>query len=364
MKCLPVDIITSIQRRIAPQLLTDADYSTVEEILLQQYSVRQTYVASAVNFLHCKQKSDQSIEDYGRTLNALAAKCNYKQCCYDLLLKQVFIANLQSKHIMSTLLQKADGLSFNETLQKAKLLQQIKDDTEVIQKYDRSVNTLQTAKSPTVSETYTCYRCGAVAKHHINDCFAKNLTCNHCKKTGHIKNVCKQLQKKFSKPAVSPVQHHQKGFSSAQPLGINRARHSGAPPIRELQTAHQATPLNLQQECAGTYATTSCGQPSVQALNSVSTTEQSTAITRAPSTFGCTCGRQRDDHIHTPPPLHSAALQAPPAELSVPSTAAHPSTADARGFTAVSHPSTADEQLQEDGNISGIDSNICNSFLL
>ena len=37
-KFLPVNIITSIQRRIAPRLITEVSYAEVEEILLQQFS--------------------------------------------------------------------------------------------------------------------------------------------------------------------------------------------------------------------------------------------------------------------------------------------------------------------------------------
>lgn len=200
IKSLPITIITAIQRRIAPKQLTSVDYDEVEALLLQQFSVRETYVASAVKFLHYRQKPGENIEDYGRSLNALASKCNYKQCCYDNLLKQVFIANMNSQHIMASLLQKADSLSFNETLSRAKMLQQIRDDTEVIQNYDRtaSVQVLQNSSQISLPDNYVCYRCGSIAKHNVNECYAINMTCNHCKKVGHLKNMCKQLNKKRS----------------------------------------------------------------------------------------------------------------------------------------------------------------------
>ena len=283
IKSLPVNLISSIQRRIAPKLLTDSDYDEVENILLQQFSIKQTYVASAVKFLHCKQKPDQSIEEFGNELNSLAAKCNYKQCCSDLLLKQVFIANLNSKYIMSTLLQKADDMSFNETLQKAKLLQQIRVDTEVIQSYDRShIHAVQQPAPSVVPDSYVCYRCGAVAKHHINDCFAKNLTCNHCKKVGHLKNVCRQLQKKSSKGGSAQQFAHR---------GVRPSAHSvvtATPPTRQLHSERSANP---DMGCAASsevvkYAVNSTEQhyPTVSHTNART---QNTTIDAVNTSAGC-----------------------------------------------------------------------------
>ena len=70
-----------------------------------------------------------------------------------------------------------------------------------MQTYDNasSLHELQTTLPASVPENYTCYRCRAVAKHHINDCFAKRLTCNYCCKSGHLKNVCKQFSKQSLK---------------------------------------------------------------------------------------------------------------------------------------------------------------------
>lgn len=238
IKSLPVDIITSIQRRIAPKLLTTVDYDSVEEILIQQYSVQQTFVAAAIQFLHYKQKPEQSIEEYGRNLNSLAAKCSYKQCCSDTLLKQVFIANLRSPQIMSTLLQKADSLSFNESLQKAKLIQQVMDDTKIINTYDGRSNDIYSVQRTTatqVTDSYKCYRCGALGKHHITNCFAIHLVCNHCKKVGHIRKVCRQLKKQLVGKEATAQQHQEIG-SSQRNHGFLRASASKAVPIQQLHT--------------------------------------------------------------------------------------------------------------------------------
>ena len=50
---LPVNIISDLQRRFAPTLLTDATYDEIHDHLLQKYSSSKSAIGASVQFLTC-----------------------------------------------------------------------------------------------------------------------------------------------------------------------------------------------------------------------------------------------------------------------------------------------------------------------
>lgn len=205
IKALPVNIITDLQRRIAPVLLSDASYDDLETNLMSQFSIKKSTTGAAVKFLSYKQEQGQSIEHYAQTLNNLAAQCEYKSCCLDRLLKDAFIAGLNSPTILSSILQGSDSMDFRACVEKAKLLQQLRHDAEsmhssvrstVVHSTSEDLSDVHKINSPsTVPADYVCMRCGARAKHLVHKCFALNVMCNTCGKKGHISRVCHQRRK-------------------------------------------------------------------------------------------------------------------------------------------------------------------------
>ena len=82
-RALPVNIITDIQRRLKPTVLTAATYSQIEENLKAQFEVKKSVIGSAVKFISRKQKANESIETYAKILNDLAPQCDYSDCCHN-----------------------------------------------------------------------------------------------------------------------------------------------------------------------------------------------------------------------------------------------------------------------------------------
>ena len=132
IKALPVSIISDLQRRLAPVLLTDASYDDIHDNLLQQFSSQKSTIGSSVQFLTCKQQHRQSFEEYARQLNSLASPCNYPSTCLDRLLHDTFVAGISNSAILSSLIQVCDQLSFRETVERAKLLETYRQDVDSI----------------------------------------------------------------------------------------------------------------------------------------------------------------------------------------------------------------------------------------
>lgn len=155
-----------------------------------------------MQFLNRKQKADETIENYARVLNDLASNCKYQNCCLDRLLRDAFISGLKSSHILGGLLQDCennDKKSFNDCVDKAKLLEQISHDAHDIRPnenvYAVKSDKYGKNKSSNVPQNYTCIRCGSKGKHLARNCYALDMTCNQCQRTGHLSKACKSNKK-------------------------------------------------------------------------------------------------------------------------------------------------------------------------
>ena len=110
------------------------------------------------------------------------------------MLRDTFVSGLYSTKILQTLLHNAsEEKSFNDCVEKAKLIEQVTADAQDIKFEPKSVSTaFKVTSSPaTFPPNYKCNRCGAYRKHLTKNCFALKLKCKSCNKTGHLQKVFK-----------------------------------------------------------------------------------------------------------------------------------------------------------------------------
>lgn len=189
LKALPVQVITDLQRRITPTKLSGVTYDTIKQKLIGQYQTKKSVVAASVKFLNYKQSKDQTIEEFAKCVNDLAANCKFRDCCRDRLLRDVFIAGLHSDFILRTILQDTEENTFNQCVDRAKLIEQITvDATDIKAEGNLEAGSAFTIKPDT---TYVCIRCAARGQHFANKCYAINWTCKKCQKKGHIAKACR-----------------------------------------------------------------------------------------------------------------------------------------------------------------------------
>ncbi|XP_068237075.1 uncharacterized protein [Palaemon carinicauda] len=200
VKSLPVNVVTDVQRRLKPVKLSDATYENIKEKLISQHEIKKSVIGATVQFLNRKQLPDESIENYARALNGLCSNCNYKYCRRDRSLQDPFVSGLRSASILSGLLQDCENKSFNECVEKAKLLTTFSADAQDIKlecnhhtSYKVTEHRAKGIKK--VPTSYICIRCGQQANHFTNDCFAMKLKCMKCQKTGHLARCCKSTAK-------------------------------------------------------------------------------------------------------------------------------------------------------------------------
>ena len=127
---LPVHVLTDMQRRLQPLLLTECTFEKLEAQLLISYGVKKSVVAASVTFHTRKQKSTESIESYAKALNSLASQCEYEKCYRDKLVRNVFISGVRSSKIVKTPIVDDSELSFAECVERAKIHEQISNDVD------------------------------------------------------------------------------------------------------------------------------------------------------------------------------------------------------------------------------------------
>ena len=111
---LPTNIITDLQRRLKPTSLTNATYAQLETHLKAAYGTSKTNIGAAVAFINRKQRQNESIESYAKAVNDLASQCNYKDCCRNKMLRDIFVSGLRCSKLLTTYLLS----SLIETLKK------------------------------------------------------------------------------------------------------------------------------------------------------------------------------------------------------------------------------------------------------
>ena len=176
-------IITDLQRRIKPILLSEATYDILIGKLTSQYEVKNSIVGAAVTFLNRKQLEGETTENYAKVLNDLASSCKYKECCRDRMIRDVFVSGISSKSVMSTILQDCEDKSFDDCVLKAKLLEKVTADAQDIKlnpnahvtKFSAFKLDSDSTQQERVNCDYVCIRCNAKGKHLASKCYALKL---------------------------------------------------------------------------------------------------------------------------------------------------------------------------------------------
>jgi hypothetical protein len=142
------------------------------------------------------------------------------------------------------LITECDGKSFEDTVTRAKQLEQITADVEDIipdrnegkgylNKYQQGSRPSykkegfekpyrQDDKTTKVHSNYTCIRCTTKGKHLAKECFALKLKCNKCGKLGHISKACKSKGHKKEHP--HKANHIDEAYEETPPEEFDAAR--------------------------------------------------------------------------------------------------------------------------------------------
>ncbi|XP_053391329.1 uncharacterized protein K02A2.6-like [Mercenaria mercenaria] len=156
-----------------------------------------SYIAERFRFHKPNQGTGESVQDYIAVLRKLSEHCDFGDTLNDTL-RDRFVCGLREANIQKRLLSKTD-LTLQKAIEEAVAMETLARDASELRTSAEQVH--KTARFPVKTKKPEkpkqtpplfdpCKHCGKT-NHQANKCYFKNKKCHICKKTGHLKNVCK-----------------------------------------------------------------------------------------------------------------------------------------------------------------------------
>lgn len=191
---------------------TAATYDETKKVLTAYFKPKRNIQMEIFNFRSCKQKANQSLDDFVTELRQLAKNCEFTNTDHEIL-SQV-IQHCSSSRLRKRALREPDK-SLKDILELGRSLELA--DTQAAAIEDESVNSIHRPRPPNnqkprttptktshptnnqrnkpLNTQTTCRNCGGQYPHNTA-CPAKGKTCNYCKKPNHFKTVCNKLKRR------------------------------------------------------------------------------------------------------------------------------------------------------------------------
>ncbi|XP_064462940.1 uncharacterized protein K02A2.6-like [Ornithodoros turicata] len=231
---------------LAPDPPTSKTLEELKKILRDHLSPRPSVIAERAKFHKRVQQENEGIAEFVAELKRLAEYCNFGANLQEAL-RDRLVCGLLRLDIQKALFTEDESLTFKKATEKALSLEMATKNATECHSNNAAQPIIQAISLNEKTGKQRCYRCGS-DKHGSGMCPFKTV-CFHCRKTGHIKDVCKSRSKgshpKFQRQ-VNKRQGHRlkKEFKSMGELD------EPEPALRRLDSAGRNDPicftLNLQ----------------------------------------------------------------------------------------------------------------------
>ena len=163
---------------------------------------------------HSKQ-GDKPLNQWLTHVYNLVNICKYPEDSTDRIIRDVLIVGCNSNHARDKIIQQGEAVTLNQVIEILQAEESTHSTMQQIQDYQKrptasihyqaydskskksktSSNEQNSSSSPTGSteSKRKCFRCGApYSRKHLEECRAKEVTCNGCGIKGHLKKCCKK----------------------------------------------------------------------------------------------------------------------------------------------------------------------------
>ena len=188
---------------------------TYWDLLDEEFKPKGNKLLSIIELWTRSKQGDKSLNQWLTQVYNLVNICKYPEDSTDRIIRDVLIVGCNSNHARDKIIQQGEAVTLNQVIEILQTeesthstMQQIQDyqkrPTASIhyQAYDsrskksKTLSNKQNSSSSSTGSTESkrkCFRCGApYSRKHLEECRAKEVTCNSCGIKGHLKKCCKK----------------------------------------------------------------------------------------------------------------------------------------------------------------------------
>ena len=183
------------RRRI---LLSGYRIQTYWDLLDEEFKPKGNKLLSIIELWTHSKQGDKPLNQWLTQVYNLVNICKYPEDSTDRIIRDVLIVGCNSNHARDKIIRQGEAVTLNQVIE---IYQKRPTASIHYQAYNSRSKKSKTPSNKQNSSSSTgsteskrkCFRCGApYSRKHLEECRAKEVTCNGCGIKGHLKKCCKK----------------------------------------------------------------------------------------------------------------------------------------------------------------------------
>ena len=185
---------------------------TYWDLLDEEFKPKGNKLLSIIELWTRSKQGDKPLNQWLTQVYNLVNICKYPEDSTDRIIRDVLIVGCNSNHARDKIIRQGEAISLNQVIEILQAEESAYSTMQQIQDYEKKPtasihyqsydsrskkskapsNEQNSSSSPTGSKR-KCFRCGAsYSRKHLEECRAKEVTCNGCGIKGHLNKCCKK----------------------------------------------------------------------------------------------------------------------------------------------------------------------------
>ena len=187
---------------------------TYWDLLDEEFKPKGNKLLSIIELWTHNKQGDKPLNQWLTQVYNLVSICKYPEDSTDRIIRDVLIVGCNSNHARDKIIQQGEAITLNQVIEILQTEESTHSTMQQIQDYQKKPtasihyqsydsrskktkapsNEQNSSSSPgSTGSKRKCFRCGApYSRKHLEECRAKEVTCNGCGIKGHLKKCCKK----------------------------------------------------------------------------------------------------------------------------------------------------------------------------
>ena len=188
---------------------------TYWDLLDEEFKPKGNKLLSIIELWTRSKQGDKPLNQWLTQVYNLVNICKYPEDSTDRIIRDVLIVGCNSNHARDKIIQQGEAVTLNQVIEILQTEESTHSTMQQIQDYEKrptasihyqaydsrskkskTPSNEQNSSSSSTGSTESkrkCFRCGApYSRKHLEECRAKEVTCNGCGIKGHLKKCCKK----------------------------------------------------------------------------------------------------------------------------------------------------------------------------